>query len=142
MIFNGLNKQELIGRIGKEPEFRQLESGTLVGKFSVATKDGYYNKSNEWIEEITWHDVIVWRKMAERAQKHFRSGQLVYISGKTTKRTYTNSKGDEVRITEVVANDIKLLEKKGNNVDQPVTQTTPAAPVGQPAEAYDDDLPF
>ena len=69
-----VNKVILIGNLGKDPEIRRLESGVPVGKFSVATNESYRDKSGEWQTSTEWHDVVVWRQLAERAESTLQKG--------------------------------------------------------------------
>ena len=146
-----INKVTLIGNLGKDPEIRHLESGSVVGKFSLATNESYKDKAGEWQTVTEWHDIVVWRGLAERAERDLKKGSLCYVEGKLTHRKYQDKDGNDRYITEVVANNMKLLEKRestGNfpGVESPGMQT-PQSPTSAPAstkdlQAEDDDLPF
>lgn len=154
-----LNKVTLIGNLGKDPEVRMLESGASVAKFSVATNENYRAKgSTEWKTETQWHDVVAWRFLAERVEKQLKKGSLVYIEGKLTHRKYEDANNVSRKITEIVASNIKLLEKKEFNDSFPNQEpsfatnnssTPPAtnAPNNNEAKVApqienEDDLPF
>lgn len=107
-----INKVTLIGHLGKDPEIRHLENGTVVGRLSVATKESFKDKDGQWQSQTEWHDVIVWRGLAEQAQRFFKKGKLVYIEGKLTHRNRQDKAGNTQKITEVVASTIRLLDKK------------------------------
>lgn len=107
-----VNKVTLIGNLGRDPEIRHLENGGMVGKFPVATNESYKDKNGEWQTLTEWHEVVVWRSLAERAEKALKKGSLVYVEGKLTHRKYQDKDGNERYITEVVANIIKPLEKR------------------------------
>ncbi len=107
-----INRVTLIGYLGQDPEIRHLENGTLVGRLTIATKENYQDKNGQWQSKTEWHDVIVWRKLAEQAQRTFKKGKLVFIEGKLTHRKRQNKDGSIQKITEVVANTIRLLEKR------------------------------
>lgn len=154
-----INKVTLIGNLGRDPEIRHLENGAMVGKFSIATNESYKDKAGEWQNRTEWHDVVVWRGLAERAERDLKKGSLCYVEGKLTHRKYQDQNGNDRYITEVVANTLRSLERResaggakpydnfpsvegpsGNNFaqDKPATPAAPAA--NAPAE--DDDLPF
>ena len=154
-----INKVILVGNLGKDPEVRRLESGAVVAKFSIATNENYMDKkTNEWQTITEWHNVIAWRNLAESAERNLKKGKLAYVEGKLTTRKWTDKDGNDRYTTEVVANTLRLLEKRegsgmsGNGPGMPteepatVSYSTPATPAttakdpgGQmPA----DDLPF
>jgi len=99
-----VNKVTLIGRLGKDPEIRTLETGTNIAKLSLATDESYKDKSGEWQTITEWHNVIMWRDMAERAEKMLKKGYLVYVEGKLTNRSWEDENGNKKYITEVRAN--------------------------------------
>ena len=152
-----INKVILIGNLGRDPELRHLENGAAVAKFSIATNESYKDKTGEWQTQTEWHDIVLWRALAERAEKQLKKGKLVYIEGKLTHRKWTD-KNDIVRYTtEVVANTFRLLEKRENSGSYPnnfpTAENAPstfAEKTTTPAEtesvsdssAAEDDLPF
>ncbi|MCB9321644.1 MAG: single-stranded DNA-binding protein [Lewinellaceae bacterium] len=107
-----VNKVILIGNLGRDPEVRTLENGAMVAKFPVATNESYRDKNNEWQTITEWHDVVVWRSLAERAEKTLQKGSLVFIEGKLTHRKYQDNNGIDRYITEVVASTFRLLDRK------------------------------
>ena len=107
-----LNKVTLIGNLGRDPEVRQLESGVKVAKFSVATNENYRDKTGEWQTITEWHDIVCWRGLAERAEREWKKGNLVYVEGKITKRKWQDRDGNDRYTTEIVANSIKLLDRR------------------------------
>ncbi len=162
----------LIGNLGGDPEVRHLESGAAVAKFSIATNERYKDKAGEYQTVTEWHDIIMWRQLAELAERLLSKGKMVYIEGKLTTRKWQDQQGQTRRTTEVVANNFQILEKKegsgqgasgfpnslnepastktvapaGNPSSQnPVTPQAPqtAAPESKPAaDMPEDDLPF
>lgn len=162
---SSINKVILIGRLGGDPDIRHLENGAAVAKFSVATSEAYKDKSDEWQEQTEWHDIVMWRYLAERAEQQLKKGKLVYIEGKLTHRKWVDKEGNNRRNTEVVAQTFKLLEKRepsgyfpstgdeiatSNNVTPsaaPKPQSAPQ-PASKPVEQSSvveepaDDLPF
>lgn len=111
-MMNIKNRVQLIGNLGGSPEVKEFESGNKVARFSVATSDYYTNKKGEKITETHWHNVVVWGKLAEIAEKLLQKGSQVAIDGKLTTRNYTDKQGAKKYITEVVANEFLLMDKK------------------------------
>lgn len=102
----------LIGNLGRDPEVRHLENGAAVAKFSIATNERYKDKAGEYQTITEWHDIIMWRTLAELAERLLTKGKLVYIEGKLTTRKWQDQNGQERRTTEVVANNFQILEKR------------------------------
>ncbi|MBN4081779.1 single-stranded DNA-binding protein [bacterium AH-315-C07] len=152
----GLNKVMLIGRLGSDPEVRYLEDGTCVANFNVATSESYTNKNGDKVESTEWHRIVVWRKLAEIAEKYLTKGKLVYIEGKLQTRKWQDKDGNDKYTTEVRALEFQMLDRSDktattdqgdesdNAVSEPKVETaepvTADAPVAQ--DAPDDDLPF
>ena len=148
-----VNKVILIGNLGRDPEVRRLENGAVVAKFSIATNENYRDKNNEWQTRTEWHDVVAWRHLAERAERDLTKGKLVFVEGKLTHRKYQDKDGNDRYITEVVANNLRLLERKegagsgfSTNMptEEPAMASTPSTPVAEKTNepTEDDDLPF
>lgn len=159
-----INKITLVGRLGADPEVRTLESGAMVAKFGLATSENYRDKSGEWQEQTEWHDVVVWRSLAERAQEYLKKGSLVYLEGKLTHRKWQDKDGNPRKTTEVVASYFRMLssrnDSRGGNSNSympseepartqaapPPRSESPAAPVSTPSPSSgsddDEDLPF
>ena len=104
-----VNRVILIGNLGRDPEVRRLENGAVVAKFSVATNENYKDKSGEWQSQTEWHDVVVWRNLAERAESQLTKGAQVYVEGKLTHRSWQDKDGNNRRTTEVVASYFRAL---------------------------------
>lgn len=152
-----INRVTLIGNLGKEVESTTLESGVKVAKFSMATNESYKDKNGEWQTITTWINVVCWRGLADIAEKYFKKGSLVYVEGKLSNRSYQDKEGQNRYITEVVANVVRLLEKReGSNTNFPseepaervvggggsVNKETLAVSVEPVGNAPDDNLPF
>lgn len=148
-----INKVTLIGNLGGDPEVRTLESGTKVGRFSLATNESYKDKEDNWQTLTEWHNVVVWRDAAERAERQLKKGMLVYVEGKITYRKYADKDGQDRYVTDIVANQFRILEKReggsGNDMRFPSSEptgrgteatSTPTVEAATPAEG--DDLPF
>lgn len=147
-----INKVTLIGHLGADPEVRTLESGAKVGRFSLATNENYKDKDGNWQKLTEWHNVVIWRDLAERAESQLKKGMFVYVEGKINYRKYTDKDGAERTTTDIVANTLRILEKReggGNDMRFPSAEptgrsaeatSTPSVETATPADG--DDLPF
>ena len=147
-----VNKVILIGNVGKDPEVKFIESGVAVARFPLATTEVYYdrNNNNEKKENTEWHNIVLWRNLAETAQKYVKKGKQLYIEGKIQTRSYEKD-GQKLYFTEIVGQNMMFLGKKeeqgmsSSQVNEPQNNTQQAGttPVDnlindKPA----DDLPF
>jgi single-strand DNA-binding protein len=108
----GLNRVTLIGNCGKEPEYKQLEDGTPVAKIALATTEIYRLKNGETQSRTDWHTIILWRGLAGLAKEYVRKGSLLYVEGKLRNRQYDDKDGVKKYVTEIVAEQVILLDKK------------------------------
>ena len=147
---SGVNKVMLVGRLGKDPETRHLESGAAVTNFSVATSETYKDRNTGERKEVTeWHNVVLWRGLAEVAEKYVKKGDLIYVEGKLRTRSWEKD-GVTRYTTEVVGDNMTMLGGKssGEGGQQASAQSSPAINMqetGQADVAADDasdDLPF
>ena len=106
------NSVTLIGNLGMDPEVKNLESGSTLARFSLATTDKYKNNKGEKVKNTTWHNLVAWGKTAEIAEKYLEKGSEVAIEGKLTSRSYETKDGTKKYITEIVVNEIVMLSKK------------------------------
>jgi len=106
------NRVTLIGRLGKEPEITKLESGKIKARFTLATNDSYRNNEGETVEDTEWHNLIAWGKLAENIGKYLKKGSEAAFEGKITSRKYEDKDGVSRYYTEIVLNDMLLLDKK------------------------------
>ncbi|WP_196887078.1 single-stranded DNA-binding protein [Aureivirga sp. CE67] len=106
------NKVQLIGRLGMDPEVKVLDSGKKLAKFSIATTEAYKNQKGERVEDTQWHNIIVWERNAEFAEKFLSKGKEIALEGKLSNRTYEDSNGVKRYTTEIIANDFVLFGKK------------------------------
>jgi single-strand DNA-binding protein len=134
-----VNKQIIVGRLGKDPESRSLDSGVQTTKIVVATDFTWKDKSGERQSRTTWHNVVFWRGQAEVISKFFSKGDEIYVEGRTETRSYTDKDGNEKWITEVIATDFSFIGSKKDKDEQP-TRTTGAPEIKESDE--EDDLPF
>jgi single-strand DNA-binding protein len=108
----GLNKVMLIGNLGKDPEVQTLEGNIKVAKFSLATTESFKDDKGQTHNNTEWHSIVVWRGLADLAEKYMRKGSSVYIEGKNRTRSYDDKQGTKRYVTEVVGDQILLLDKK------------------------------
>jgi len=150
-----VNKVILVGNLGKDPEVRHLESGASVANFPIATSESYKDRnSGERITQTEWHNIVLWRGLAEVAEKYLRKGNSVYIEGKLKTRSWQDKEGNTRYSTEVVGDNMVMLGKSdgGGNNNPQQGQATQQNQAAQPAAAttaasggadeMDDDLPF
>ena len=130
----GINKVILIGNLGRDPEVITFENGVKKATVSMATTESYKNKEGNWVDQTDWHNIVLWRWLAER---NLIKGDQVYVEGKIKTRSYDDKDGNKRYITEIVADKILKLGRKEqptlNNMEEPSIpeQSGP-----------EDDLPF
>ncbi len=108
---SGINKVILVGHLGKDPEVRHLDGNVSVASFPLATSESY-NKDGKRIEQTEWHNIVMWRGLADIASKYLSKGKLVYIEGKLRTRSYEDKEGHKKYSTEIVAENFTLLGRK------------------------------
>ncbi len=116
----GINKVILIGNSGKETEFRTLNDGTPVAKLALATTETYRLKNGETQSRTDWHTIIAWRGLATLAREYIRKGSLLCIEGRLRNRQYEDKDGVKKYVTEIVADQIIMLDKKGKPVAEEI----------------------
>jgi single-strand DNA-binding protein len=145
-----VNKVILIGNLGKDPEVRHLENGAVVANFPLATSESYTDKNGNRVENTDWHDIVVWRGLAEVVEKYVRKGHKVYIEGKLKKRSWQDKEGNTRYTTEVVADELTMLNRPDQNESQRSAPYSNQGTPQQPSQidniinkdGEDDDLPF
>lgn len=142
-----LNKVILIGRLGKDPETRFMPNGEAVCNFSVATSESWNDRNGQRVESTEWHNITMYRRLAEIAGQYLKKGSQVYLEGKIQSRKYQGKDGIERTAYDIIANKMKILG--GGNSEQQYQSAqaeTPTPPRRQapaaPAEDIDDDVPF
>jgi single-strand DNA-binding protein len=113
---SGVNKVILVGHVGKDPEVRYLEGGVAVARFPLATGESYKNKEGQKVEQTEWHNLVLWRGLAEIAEKYVRKGKMLYIEGKIKTRSY-GEENNKKYITEIIADTMTMLG--GPRTDDP-----------------------
>ena len=142
-----VNKVILIGNLGKDPEIRRLENGVVLANFSIATSESFTDKQTGEKKEITdWHDIVLWRGLAEVAEKYLRKGTKIYVEGKLKKRSWQDKEGNTRYNTEVVGEEMTILSRldpeKSTESYRKEEQNTPPSILPNLAPEDGDDLPF
>lgn len=143
-----VNKAILIGNVGADPEVRSLESGVKVCRIRVATTERV-RKDDGWGDHTEWHNVVLWRGLADVADKYVRKGSRIYVEGPLRSNEWTDKDGNRRVTVEIIASDMKLLDRRaeGDSAPRPAVPAAPAAapapkPVVPPTVNDEDDLPF
>lgn len=146
---SGVNKVILVGRLGKDPEVRNLDNGATVANFSVATSESYKDRTTGEKKEITeWHNVVLWRGLAEIAQRYLHKGDMIYVEGKLRTRSWEKD-GVTRYTTEVVGDNMTMLSSRSGG-GSPSAEMSSAGqdrssqePFRTPVDnSSTDDLPF
>lgn len=158
-----VNKVILVGNLGRDPEVRYLPSGDAVANVTIATSSKYKSKTGEMVEETEWHRVTFFGKLAEIAGQYLKKGRPVYVEGRIKTRKYTDKGGAEKYATDIVANEMQMLDSREGMASLPAATIPAAAPqrrapatASRPAAAtpakpsgdgsgfddMDDDIPF
>lgn len=108
-----VNKVILIGRLGADPELRYTPKGDAVANFRIATNRVWKDQEGNQQEKTEWHRIVAWRKLAERCGEYLKKGSHVYIEGRLETRSWEDKNGNKRYVTEVIANQMQMLEAKG-----------------------------
>lgn len=142
-----VNKVILVGHVGKDPDVRHLDSGVTVARFSLATNETYTDKTGKKVTQTEWHNIVVWRGLADVAEKYVRSGKLLFVEGRLKTSSYDDKEGNKKYTTEILCDNFRFLGPSGNaeaggngNHAKSVENSTVAEPQGSIPEP--DDLPF
>jgi len=111
----GVNRVMLIGNLGKDPDLQHLEGNIAVAKFPLATTETYKDKNGTLISQTEWHTVVLWRGLAELAQKYLHKGSLVFIEGRLRTRNWEDKDKNRRFSTEIVADNLVMLDKRKDN---------------------------
>ena len=147
---SSINKVILIGRLGKDPEVRYTSENVAVANISLATSEVYKNRSGDKVETTEWHNVVVWRKLAEVAEKYLTKGKLIYVEGKLRTRKWDDKDGNTRYTTEIVADNFTMLGSKADSPTSEKVQETNETVANDPVQPIEpdieiegeDDLPF
>ncbi|MDX9907940.1 MAG: single-stranded DNA-binding protein [Mariniphaga sp.] len=149
-----INKVILVGNVGKDPEVRHLDTGVAVANFPLATSETYTAKSGEKVTTTEWHNIVLWRGLAEVAEKYVTKGRQLYIEGRIRSRSYDDKDGIKRYVTEIYGDVMQMLGSKpdstgtGRKETERVTeqettdgfQAADESAINEPGD--DDDLPF
>jgi single-strand DNA-binding protein len=139
---NGVNKVILIGNLGKDPEITRLESGVKKAAFSLATTEVYRNKEGEKVNHTEWHNIVLWRGLAEVAENYLKKGNSVFIEGRIRKREYEDKDGVKRYITDIMGDNLTMLSS-GQRPQEPGSPEAEKVENGNGiAPTPEDDLPF
>lgn len=103
-----INKVILLGRLGKDPVVRRLDNGRVVANVTLATND-YYTKDGQRLESTEWHNLEMWDKQAETAEKYLKKGSLLYVEGKIRTDRYTDAEGQERQTRKIRVNNFQMM---------------------------------
>ncbi|HSH52484.1 MAG TPA: single-stranded DNA-binding protein [Bacteroidales bacterium] len=138
----GVNKVILVGNVGKDPDVRHLDSGVTVASFSLATSETYRNKESQKVTNTEWHNIVVWRGLAEIVEKYVKKGDPLYLEGKIRTRSYDDKDGNKKYITEIIADNMQMLgSKQSNDKNTSSEEKQPETDIETPPQEG-DDLPF
>jgi len=145
-----VNKVILVGNVGKDPEVRHLDSGVAVANFPLATSESYNAKNGERVTTTEWHNIVLWRGLAEVAEKYVTKGRQLYIEGRIRTRSYDDKEGNKRYITEIYGDTMQMLGTKADNQgtseqSTPQSSTSSSPVVNEPQidePSGDEDLPF
>ncbi len=138
----GINKVILIGNLGKDPQILTFDNGVKKASFSLATGESYKNKDGNRVDKTEWHNIVLWRGLAEVAEKYLKKGKQIYLEGKIRNRSWEDNDGNKRYTTEIVGDKLIMLGLKSdqqntnyNNVEKGITDVAES-------ETPEDDLPF
>jgi single-strand DNA-binding protein len=143
-----VNKVILIGRLGKDPEVRKINNNATVCNFPLATREVFKNTDGTYNEQTEWHNIVMWRGVAERAERILKKGANIYVEGKLKTRSWEDRDGNKRYTTEIVVENFQLLDKRtdagqgGEERTAGTESTTTTAAEETTEPQFDDDLPF
>ena len=136
-----VNKVILIGNVGADPDVKYLEGGVAVARFSLATSEVYNNKNGERVTQTEWHNIVLWRNLAQIAEKYVKKGMMLYVEGRLRTRSWDDQNGVKRYTTEIYGDNFQMLSRKQDNGEKPQdTSMTQAPDLGGGDDS--DDLPF
>lgn len=149
-----VNKVILVGNLGKDPELRYTAAGTAVANFSLATTERYKDREGQTQEKTEWHNIVAWRQLAEICGKYLQKGKQIYIEGRIQTRSYDDKDGNKRYITEIVADQMQMLGRVGDEnsgggtprreprQERPQQSRVQETSYEEPPFNPDDDIPF
>jgi len=148
----GVNRVVLIGNLGREPDIQHLDGNIAVAKFPLATTETYKDKNGTLVSQTEWHTVVLWRGLADLAQRYLHKGSLIYLEGRIRTRTWEDKDKNKRFSTEIIGDNLVMLDKRKEQTDLPSADSAPAETNGFADMNFDttppgptitkDDLPF
>ena len=142
-----VNKVILIGNVGGDPTINYLDGGIAVARFSLATTETYNNKNGERVKQTEWHNIVLWRNLAQIAEKYVKKGMTLYIEGRLRTRAWDDQNGNKRYTTEIYGDSMQMLSRKQDAYEK--VSEIPATPISQTSTSVDftdgddsNDLPF
>jgi len=145
-----VNKVILVGNVGRDPEIRHLDNGVAVANFPLATSESYTAKNGEKVTTTEWHNIVLWRGLADVAEKYVTKGRQLYIEGRIRTRSYDDKDGVKKYVTEIYGDVMQMLgspsgSQGGSNSDNVASAGRPTPQANEPEleePEGDEDLPF
>ncbi len=141
MASRSVNKAILIGNLGKDPELRYTSAGVAVASFSLATNESWKDPEGNTQERTQWHNIVAWRKLAEICGEYLKKGSRIYLEGRLQYRTYDDKNGVKRYVTEIVMDEMMMLDSRGAGAGGGSQDAAGAQPSEDPGGKV-DDLPF
>mgnify|MGYP001129212857 CR=1 FL=1 len=142
----GVNKVIIIGNLGQDPEVKYMPNGNAVANVTIATSESWKDKNTgENVEKTEWHRVVFFKRLAEIVGEYLQKGSKIYVEGKLQTRKWQDKNGADHYTTEIVANEMQMLDSRGATTDNAAQQNQQSAPQGQSAPVnndFDDSIPF
>ena len=140
----GINKVILIGNLGRDREVMTFDNGVKKASFSMATTESYKNRDGNRVDQTEWHNIVLWRGLAEVAEKYLKKGNMIYLEGKIKTRSYEQD-GVKKYVTEIFGDNMTMLGRRdgegGGNSNQNTAEPKPQQQESD-IEVPEDDLPF
>lgn len=145
-----INKVILVGNVGADPEVRHLDNNVAVANLRLATSETYVAKNGEKVTTTEWHNIVLWRGLADLAEKYIRKGRQIYVEGRIRTRSYDDKDGQKRYVTEIYGDVVRLLGSRDASSSEGTTEnnfpreTQSSGPVDNPGfgDHSEDDLPF
>jgi single-strand DNA-binding protein len=148
----GVNRVVLIGNLGKDPDLQHLEGNIAVAKFPLATTETYKDRNGTLISQTEWHTVVLWRGLADLAQKYLHKGSLIYLEGRIRTRSWEDKDKNKRFITEIIGDNLVMLDKRKEQAENNNNEGNNSDAIGFPDINFDsnnpgniiskDDMPF
>jgi single-strand DNA-binding protein len=143
MSSRGINKVILVGNLGKDPEVRYMPNGGAVANITLVTSETWKDKQSGEQKELTeWHRVVAYKKLAEIIGEYVKKGSKIYIEGKLRTRKWQNKEGQDVYTTEIIADEMQMLDGKSVVAENSPNESKPGGSVQQSIDDFDSDIPF